>query len=221
MILDTAGRSQLDSELMEELHAIHQRVNPAEMLLVVDAMIGQESVNIAKGFKQEIPLTGLFLTKIEGDARGGAAISIRSVTGVPIKFLGTGEILEAIEVFDPVRLANRILGMGDVIGLIEKAEAAYDEKTSRDQAEKLMAGEFSLDDFADQLKQVARWDRSGKSWICFREDWAGSSQNPATGCREPAEADRGDHQFDDQSRTASTRYPECLQETANSPGIGN
>ncbi len=156
IILDTAGRSQLDSELMEELSAIESKVNPAEVLLVVDSMIGQESVNIAKGFRDVIPLTGLILTKIEGDARGGAAISIRSVTGVPIKFLGTGEALDAIEAYDPNRLAGRILGMGDMLGLIEKAEAAYDEKTAREQADKLMAGDFSLQDFADQLKQLRK-----------------------------------------------------------------
>lgn len=161
-ILDTAGRSQLDSELMDELNAIYAKVHPAEVLLVVDSMIGQESVNIAKGFKQVIPLTGLFLTKIEGDARGGAAISIRSVTGVPIKFLGTGENLEAMEVFDPERLASRILGMGDMLGLIERAETAYDEKTARDQAEKLMAGEFSLQDFSEQLKQLRKMGPVGQ-----------------------------------------------------------
>jgi signal recognition particle subunit SRP54 len=125
-------------------------------------MIGQESVNIAKGFKEVIPLTGLIMTKIEGDARGGAAISIRAVTGVPIKFLGTGESLEAIEVFDPERLSSRILGMGDVLGLIEKAEAAYDEKTARDQAEKLISGEFSLQDFAEQLKQIRKMGPLGQ-----------------------------------------------------------
>ena len=156
VILDTAGRSQLDDALMNELQAIRSRVNPAEILLVVDAMIGQESVNIAKGFRQVIPLTGLVLTKIEGDARGGAAISIRSVTGVPIKFLGTGEALDALEVFDPGRLSGRILGMGDILGLIEKAEATYDEKVARQQAEKMMAGEFSLEDFANQLRQVRK-----------------------------------------------------------------
>lgn len=161
-ILDTAGRSQLDNELMEELKAIHVKVHPAEVLLVVDSMIGQESVNIAKGFKENIPLTGLILTKIEGDARGGAAISIRSVTGVPIKFLGTGESLDAIEVYDPQRLAGRILGMGDILGLIEKAEAAYDEESARKQAEKLMAGEFSLQDFADQLKQIRKMGPLGQ-----------------------------------------------------------
>jgi signal recognition particle subunit SRP54 len=162
VILDTAGRSQLDNELMDELRAIQAKVHPAEILLVVDAMIGQESVNIAKGFKEVIPLTGLILTKIEGDARGGAAISIRSVTGVPIKFLGTGENLDAIEAFDPERLASRILGMGDMLGLIERAEAAYDEKTASEQAEKLMSGEFSLQDFAEQLKQIRKMGPLGQ-----------------------------------------------------------
>jgi signal recognition particle subunit SRP54 len=154
LILDTAGRSQLDDQLMDELQAITSRVEPAEVLLVVDAMIGQEAVNIATGFRDSVPLTGLMLTKIDGDARGGAAISIRSVTGVPIKFLGTGESLEAIEVFDPDRLSSRILGMGDVLGLIERAEATFDEQTARDQAERMIAGDFSLEDFADQLRQV-------------------------------------------------------------------
>ncbi len=154
LILDTAGRSQLDDQLMDELQAITDRVEPSEVLLVVDAMIGQEAVNIATGFRDSVPLTGLVLTKIDGDARGGAAISIRSVTGVPIKFLGTGESLEAIEIFDPNRLSSRILGMGDVLGLIERAEATFDEQTAREQAERMISGEFSLDDFAKQLRQV-------------------------------------------------------------------
>jgi signal recognition particle subunit SRP54 len=156
LILDTAGRSQLDNALMDELTAIKNRVDPAEVLLVVDAMIGQEAVNIAKGFREAIPLTGLILTKMDGDARGGAAISIRSVTGVPIKFLGTGEALDALEVYDPGRLSSRILGMGDMIGLIERAEAVFDAKTAQDQAEKMMAGEFSLEDFANQLRQLRK-----------------------------------------------------------------
>ena len=156
LILDTAGRSQLDNALMEELRAIQRRVNPAEVLLVVDAMIGQEAVNVAKGFREVIPLTGLILTKMDGDARGGAAISIRSVTGVPIKYLATGEALDAIEAYDPGRLAGRILGMGDILGLIEKAESAYDEKVAREQADKLMTGEFTLQDFADQLRQLRK-----------------------------------------------------------------
>jgi signal recognition particle subunit SRP54 len=162
LILDTAGRSQLDDELMNELRAITRRVETAEILLVVDSMIGQEAVNIAEGFRDAVPLTGLILTKIDGDARGGAAISIRSVTGVPIKFLGTGESLEALEVFDPGRLSSRILGMGDMLGLIEKAEATFDEKVAREQAEKMMSGEFTLQDFADQLRQVRRMGPIGQ-----------------------------------------------------------
>jgi signal recognition particle subunit SRP54 len=156
IILDTAGRSQLDSDLMDELTAISRKVHPVEMLLVVDSMIGQEAVNIAKGFRDAIPLTGLILTKMDGDARGGAAISIRSVTGVPIKYIGTGEAMDAMEVYDPGRLASRILGMGDVLGLIEKAEAAFDQEQSQKDAERMFAGEFSLEDFANQLRQVRK-----------------------------------------------------------------
>jgi signal recognition particle subunit SRP54 len=156
IILDTAGRSQLDDELMGELQAIYQKVDLAEVLLVVDSMIGQESVNIAQGFRDSVPLTGLILTKIDGDARGGAAISIRSVTGVPIKFLGTGEGLDALEVYDPGRISSRILGMGDVIGLIEKAEASLDTEIAQRQAQRMMSGEFTLEDFAEQLSQVRK-----------------------------------------------------------------
>jgi signal recognition particle subunit SRP54 len=155
-ILDTAGRSQLDSALMEELTAIAKKAHPVETLLVVDSMMGQEAVNIAKGFRDAIPLTGLILTKMDGDARGGAAISIRAVTGVPIKFIGTGEAMDALEVYDPGRLASRILGMGDLLGLIEKAEATFDQQQAQKDAEKLLAGEFSLEDFANQLRQVRK-----------------------------------------------------------------
>ncbi|MFM8322445.1 MAG: signal recognition particle protein, partial [Chloroflexota bacterium] len=162
VILDTAGRSQLDNALMDELNAIQSRAKPAEILLVVDSMIGQEAVNVARGFRDVIPLSGLILTKIDGDARGGAAISIRSVTGVPIKYLGTGEALDGIEVFDPGRLAGRILGMGDVLGLIERAEQAYDEKTAREQAEKMMSGEFTLEDFSNQLRQLRKMGPLGQ-----------------------------------------------------------
>ncbi len=162
IILDTAGRSQLDDELMDELQAIHHVVHPVEVLLVVDAMIGQEAVNIAKGFRDSVDITGLVLAKMDGDARGGAAISIRSVTGVPIKYLGTGEGLDALEVFDPNRLASRILGMGDMIGLIESAEAAFDQETAVAQAEKMMSGEFTLEDFASQLKQIRNMGPIGK-----------------------------------------------------------
>lgn len=156
VILDTAGRSQIDQPLMDELRQIVQRVSPREVLLVVDAMIGQEALQVAQGFREVVPLTGLILTKMDGDARGGAAISIRSVTGVPIKFLGTGEKTDALEVYDPQRLASRILGMGDVLGLIEKAEAAFDAQQAQRQAERLMRGEFSLEDWLEQMRQLKK-----------------------------------------------------------------
>jgi signal recognition particle subunit SRP54 len=156
MIADTAGRSQLDDQLMDELRSINSRVPVADILLVVDAMIGQEALHVAEGFRDAIPLSGLIFTKMDGDARGGAAISIRSVTGVPIKYLGTGENIEALEAYDPNRLASRILGMGDMIGLIERAESAMDEKVAREQAERMMSGQFSLEDFLKQLQQVKK-----------------------------------------------------------------
>ena len=159
VIIDTAGRSQLDAGLMDELKAIAANVNPIDILLVVDSMIGQEALNIAQGFKDAINLTGLILTKMDGDSRGGAAISIRSVTGIPIKFIGTGEKLDALEMYDPSRLSSRILGMGDMIGLIEKAEAAYegqDMDAQARQAQKMMKGQFSLEDWLDQMKQMKK-----------------------------------------------------------------
>jgi signal recognition particle subunit SRP54 len=152
VILDTAGRSQLDGTLMDELRDIVRIVPPVETLLVVDSMTGQEALHIAEGFRDAVPLTGLIMTKMDGDSRGGAAISIRSVTGVPIKFIGTGEKLDALEAFQPERLASRILGMGDILGLIEKAESAFDEKQARVQAERLSKGEFSLEDLVEMLR---------------------------------------------------------------------
>jgi signal recognition particle subunit SRP54 len=141
---------------MDELVGINKAVPAKEILLVVDSMIGQEALNIAKGFQKEIPITGLVFTKIDGDARGGAAISIREVTGIPIKFLGTGEALDALEVFDPIRISNRILGMGDMLGLIERAEAAYTGDIDSKEAERMLSGQFTLDDFAKQLRQMKK-----------------------------------------------------------------
>ncbi len=156
LIIDTAGRSQLDDQLMDELVGINKAVPAKEILLVVDSMTGQEALNIAKGFQNEIPITGLVFTKIDGDARGGAAISIREVTGIPIKFLGTGEGLDAIEVFDPTRISNRILGMGDILGLIEKAESAYTGEIDAKETERMLTGQFTLEDFAKQLRQMKK-----------------------------------------------------------------
>lgn len=156
MIIDTAGRSQLDQALMDELRAITKKVPPVETLLVVDSMIGQEALHVAEGFRDTISITGLILTKMDGDARGGAAISIRSVTGVPIKYLGTGEKLDALETYDPGRLSSRILGMGDVIGLIEKAEAAFDAQAAQKQADRMLKGQMNLEDFIEQLRTIKK-----------------------------------------------------------------
>ncbi len=156
MLVDTAGRSQLDEALMAELKSIEKKISPVEVLLVVDSMIGQEALHVAEGFRDNVAITGLILTKMDGDARGGAAISIRSVTGVPIKYLGTGEKLDAIETYDPSRLASRILGMGDVIGLIEKAEAAFDAQSAEKQAAKMLKGELDLQDWLEQMRQMRK-----------------------------------------------------------------
>ncbi|MBN2258467.1 MAG: signal recognition particle protein [Anaerolineaceae bacterium] len=162
VILDTAGRSQLDDGMMTELAAIHQETTIGETLIVVDAMTGQEALNIAAGFNKSIPLTGIVLTKMEGDARGGAAISIRSVTGIPIKFLTTGETIDALENYEPERLASRILGMGDMLTLIERAETTFEADNAREQAEKIITGQFTLEDFADQLKQLKKMGGIGQ-----------------------------------------------------------
>ena len=155
-IIDTAGRLQIADTLMTELEQIKQRTKPAEILLVADAMTGQEAVNIAQGFNERVGITGMILTKIDGDARGGAAISMRAVTGVPIKFLGTSEKVDGFELFHPDRLASRILGMGDVLTLIEKAEESFDEKEALKLQEKLMKNQFTLQDFLEQMRKVRK-----------------------------------------------------------------
>ncbi|CAG0979540.1 MAG: signal recognition particle protein [Anaerolinea sp.] len=156
VIIDTAGRLQIDDRLMSELEAIKNRTNPAEILLVADAMTGQEAVKIAEGFHQRIAVTGLILTKLDGDARGGAAISMRAVTGVPIKFIGVGEKTDALDVFYPDRMAQRILGMGDVMSLIEKAQETFDQKEAERLGRKFLRAEFNLDDFLQQMRQVKK-----------------------------------------------------------------
>jgi len=156
VVLDTAGRLHIDDQLMAELERIKRKVSPQEVLLVADAMTGQDAVRVADEFNQRVGLTGLILTKIDGDARGGAAISIRTVTGVPIKYLGVGEKLDALESFHPDRLASRILGMGDVLTLIEKAEEALDQERALAMGKKLIQGEFDLEDFLGQLHEVKK-----------------------------------------------------------------
>ncbi len=154
VFLDTAGRLHVDEALMEELKEIKAAVDPAEILLTVDAMTGQDAVNAASAFDEALGITGVMLTKMDGDARGGAALSVRAVTGKPVKFVGMGEKLDAIEVFHPDRMASRILGMGDVLTLIEKAEQAVDQKKAEEMAQKLMKNRFTLQDYLEQMRSI-------------------------------------------------------------------
>jgi len=156
VILDTAGRLHIDQTLMDELAAIQTKVEPTEILLVVDAMTGQDAVNVAKSFNEKLGIDGVVLTKLDGDTRGGAALSVRAVTGKPIKFVGTGEKIEDLEPFHPERMASRILGMGDVMSLIEKAEQQLDEKQAREMEKKLRTNKFDLNDLLDQFQQIKK-----------------------------------------------------------------
>jgi signal recognition particle subunit SRP54 len=156
VIIDTAGRLQINEELMAELVEMKERLQPSEILLVADAMTGQEAVNIAQTFDQRLRLTGIILTKLDGDARGGAALSMVTVTGRPIKFIGVGEKLEDLEVFHPDRMAERILGMGDILSLIEEAEACVDAKKAEEFLRKIQKESFTLEDFRQQIQQLRR-----------------------------------------------------------------
>ena len=156
VFIDTAGRLHIDEELMGELREIRRAVEPTEILLTIDAMIGQDAVTVAEHFNEQLDVTGVILTKLDGDTRGGAALSVRHVTGKPIKFIGVGEKLDAIEPFHPDRMASRILGMGDVLSLIEKAEQAFDQKQAAELEKKLRAATFTLDDYLDQFAQIKK-----------------------------------------------------------------
>ena len=154
VFIDTAGRLHVDEELMEQLKVMKAAIDPTEILLIVDAMIGQDAVNAAKTFDEALDITGVMLTKLDGDARGGAALSIKAVTGKPIKFVGVGEKLDQVELFYPDRMASRILGMGDVLSLIEKAQQTFDAKKAAELEQKLRKNKFTLADFYDQLVQI-------------------------------------------------------------------
>ncbi|PID33620.1 MAG: signal recognition particle protein [Thiotrichales bacterium] len=159
LIVDTAGRLHIDDEMMTEIQAIHQAINPVETLFVVDSMTGQDAANTAKAFHDALPLTGVILTKTDGDARGGAALSIRQITGKPIKFLGVGEKTDALEAFHPERVASRILGMGDVLSLVEDIHQQVDQKKAEKLAKKMQSGEkFTLEDYKEQLEQMQTMD---------------------------------------------------------------
>jgi signal recognition particle subunit SRP54 len=161
LLIDTAGRLQIDDELMEELERLKVAATPHHTILVADAMTGQDAVNIAQGFHDRLKISGLILTKLDSDARGGAALSVRAVTGAPILFAGTGERMDALEVFHPDRLASRILGMGDMLSLIEKAQRNYDQTKAKELERKLKKNEFTIEDFAEQLKTIKRMGSIG------------------------------------------------------------
>ncbi|WP_223066742.1 signal recognition particle protein [Paenibacillus caui] len=156
LIIDTAGRLHVDEELMEELKQIHETVSPDEVLLVVDAMTGQDAVNVAESFHNQLELTGVVLTKLDGDTRGGAALSVKAVTGCPIKFASLGEKIDALEAFHPERMASRILGMGDMLSLIEKAQSNIDAEKAKEMERKMRNAEFTFDDFLEQMEQVKK-----------------------------------------------------------------
>ncbi len=156
VLIDTAGRLQIDEALMAELENIKEAVHPEEILLVIDAMMGQDAINVISGFHDQLPLTGVILTKLDGDTRGGVALSVRHLTNVPIKFIGVSEKLDGIDKFDPERMAGRILGMGDIVSLVEQAQAAIDEKEAEKTAKRMQSGKFDLEDFLSTLKQMKK-----------------------------------------------------------------
>lgn len=156
VLIDTAGRLHIDEELMEELENIKNSINPDEILLVIDSMMGQDAINVITGFNDRLPLTGVVLTKLDGDTRGGVALSVRHLTHVPIKFMGTSEKLDGLELFDPERMAGRILGMGDIVSLVEKATESIDEKAAEKTAKRMQEGKFDLEDFLDTMKQMKK-----------------------------------------------------------------
>jgi signal recognition particle subunit SRP54 len=199
VIIDTAGRHQIDEYLMNELVRIKERVSPREILFVADAMTGQEAVNVAGGFDEQLGITGVVLTKLDGDAKGGAALSIKAVTGKPIKFVGLGEKLDAMEVFHADRLVSRILGMGDVLTLVEKAHSVFDAKEAERLQKKLKKSQFDLEDFKNQLQQLKKMG----SIESIMGMIPGMGKADETDGRGPAagkgdETDRGDHRLHDQ-----------------------
>ena len=210
VIVDTAGRLQLDDAMMDEVEQISRAIQPVETLFVADATTGQEAVNVARAFHARTPLTGLILTKMDGDARGGAALSIRAVTGIPVKFVGTGERIEPLEVFHPDRIASRILGMGDVVTLVERAEEVVDVERAQELQTKLRKDTFGLDDFLEQLNQVRQM--GPLSQVTGHAARHGRHGQPRRGAGRPGRrcggALRGHHPLDDPRRARQSRRPQ-------------
>ncbi len=222
LIVDTAGRLHIDDELMNEMQSLKKLLNPSEILFVADAMTGQDAVRSADEFHKKLSLTGVILTKMDGDARGGAALSIRQVTGQPIKFIGVGEKYDALEPFHPDRIVSRILGMGDILSLIERAESQIDKKKAQEMATKALTGDgFSLEDFRDQLRQVKKMG-SIKSLIgmmpCDRPVFRPAESRRQRG-RKTDQPRRGHHQFDDRARAQSSRSDQRQPPQAHLPRL--
>ena len=217
LLVDTAGRLHVDEAMMDEVRRIHAAVSPVETLFVVDGMTGQDAAHVAKAFDAALPLTGVVLTKVDGDARGGAALSVRHVTGKPIKFLGVGEKTDALEAFHPDRIASRILGMGDVLGLIEEVEQKVDREKTEKLARKLVKGrQFDLEDFAEQLAQMR--NMGGVASMPGQAAGApGAARRDAgPGRRSGVRAHGGDHLVDDPERAPPPRGDQGLRASAAS-----
>ncbi len=208
VIIDTAGRLTIDDALMAEIRAVTDAVKPVETLLVVDAMTGQEAVAVAQAFAAAVPVTGLILTKIDGDARGGAALSIGAVTGIPVKFLGTGEKTDALEVFHPDRLAGRILGMGDILTLVERAQEAFDEKQAAKLEEKVRKGAFTLEDMLDSMRQMQKMGPIGQLMGMIPGMGGMANEAQAAVDRGDLTQSRGHHPVDDAPRAPRPRSPQ-------------
>ena len=214
VLLDTAGRITLDEAMMNEAAEVRRAASPHEVLLVADALTGQDAVNLARSFNERVGLTGIVLTRVDGDGRGGAALSMRAVTGKPIKLIGTGEKLDAIEDFDPARIAGRILGMGDIVALVEKAAATIDAEKAARVAEKMRKGAFDLADLREQLTQMQ--NLGGMSGLMTMLPGMAQDQKSARRAqsrRKSAQAADGDHRFDDAGQSGA--IPTCSRRAAS------
>ena len=220
VILDTAGRLHVDEALMEELAAVRREAKPTNVLLVLDAMTGQEAVNVAQAFQERIDFDGVVLTKLDGDARGGAALSVRAVTGKPIKLASLGEKLDALDWFHPDRMASRILGMGDVLTLIERAEASIAEDEKEELERRMMKGEFSFDDFLSSYKMIRRMGPLQGVLKMIPGPWQ-PARGSRPGRRAPAEAGRGDHPLDDAARAPRSARHRRVAPQADRRGLGH
>ena len=222
LIVDTAGRLQIDEELMEELVRLKGAIKPHEILLVVDALTGQDAVNAAEGFNDRLGIDGIIMTKMDGDSRGGAALSAKKVTGRPVKFVGTGEKFDALEPFHPERMASRILGMGDMLTLIEKAQEDYDEQKAQELEKRLRKNQFTLEDFLEQMGQIPQDGRDRQTaGNDARNEQPGDAERKRGAERARLCPDGSDHPVYDAGRKGKPFHPQCQQKKADRSRIGS